>query len=187
MDIYLVRHTLTDTEPGLCYGQTDVALSANFAEEVLQVLKKLPPPMPDTVVFSSPLSRCRQLAEKFSSHVITDDRLLEINFGDWENTFFNEIDPIVLKQWSDHFVTQSPPNGENFTDLFRRAGSFWHELLTYRKEQIVIVTHAGVIRALLVSILEMPLANAFHFRVEPGSVHKFQAIDNYVYIDYVNR
>jgi len=55
-----------------------------------------------------------------------------------------------------------------------------------KSEQILIITHAGVIRALLAYILKLPPANAFQFRVDVGSVHKLQHLDNYTYINYIN-
>lgn len=187
MDIYLIRHTHTDTKKGLCYGQSNVALSQSFADDALQLLNKLPELKPDCQVFSSPLTRCMELAKLVSDTVMTDTRLLELNFGEWENRYFDDIDNDILNHWTDNFVEVGPPNGESFADLHRRAGNFWQEILTHQSEQVVIVTHAGVIRALLAYILKLPLANAFQFRIDIGSVHKLQQIDHYTFIDYLNR
>ena len=53
MEIYLIRHTTPDVAKGICYGQTDLALTATFPEEAEHVLKQLPPDL--DVVYSSPL------------------------------------------------------------------------------------------------------------------------------------
>jgi alpha-ribazole phosphatase len=189
MDIYLIRHTKTDTLKGLCYGQTDVALADSFLEEAHQLQQKLPVLKPNNLIFSSPLTRCVQLAEKLSDKVTTDTRLSELDFGDWEYSRFDDIDVDVLQQWTDNFVHVAPPNGESFTDLCQRAGSFWQDVIhgmNATSEQILIITHAGVIRALLAHILKLPPANAFQFRIDVGSVHKLQHLDNYTYINYIN-
>ncbi len=186
MDIYLIRHTKTDTVKGLCYGQSDVALEDSFSDEVLQLQHKLPELNDGCKVFSSPLTRCLQLAERFSETVTTDDRLLELNFGDWENSRFDTIDAGLLCHWTENFVHLPPPNGESFTDLCQRASSFWQELLADETEQVLIITHAGVIRALLAHILQLPPANAFQFRVDVGSVHKLEHHADYTYIKYLN-
>jgi alpha-ribazole phosphatase len=189
MDIYLIRHTKTNTLKGLCYGQTDVELADSFLEEANQLQQKLPGLMPYSLVFSSPLTRCVQLAKRFSQNVIIDPRLSELDFGDWERTRYDDIDAAVLQHWTDNFVHVAPPNGESFIDLCQRAGLFWQDVLqgVYpASEQIVIITHAGVIRALLAHILELPPAHAFQFRVDVGSVHKLQHLDNYTYISYIN-
>ena len=188
MDIYLIRHTKTDTLTGLCYGQSDVALADSFLEEAHQLQLKLPTLKSDRLVLSSPLSRCVQLAEWLSDKVTIDVRLLELDFGDWESRRFDDIDVDVLQKWTHDFVHQAPPNGESFIDLCQRAGSFWQDLVfeMHVSEQVLIITHAGVIRALLAHILKLPPANAFQFRVDVGSVHKLQHLDNYTYINYIN-
>jgi alpha-ribazole phosphatase len=189
MDIYLIRHTKTDTLKGLCYGQSDVALAKSFLEEAYQLQQKLPELKSNSLAFSSPLTRCIKLAERLSDNVTTDARLLELDFGDWESRRFDDIDVDLLQQWTDNFVHVAPPNGESFIDLCQRTGSFWQDVVHGMRpapEQILIITHAGVIRALLAFILKLPPANAFQFRVDLGSVHKLQHLDNYTYINYIN-
>ncbi|MDI1293415.1 MAG: alpha-ribazole phosphatase family protein [Methylobacter sp.] len=201
MDIYLIRHTQTATDPGLCYGQSDIALAASFADEMGKLHDKLPEFDDNCKVFSSPLTRCLQLAETFSDTVTTDPRLLELNFGDWEGQRFDDIDADVLQHWTNNFVTAAPPNGENFEDLYQRAGSFWQDLLAVEAsapahaprlrpvgeaEQVLVVTHAGVIRALLAHALNLPLANAFQLRIDSGSAHKLRQADDYLYVEYIN-
>ncbi|MEC4749291.1 alpha-ribazole phosphatase [Methylomicrobium sp. Wu6] len=187
MDIYLIRHTRTGTEAGLCYGESDVALAESFADDLQTLRQKLPELPADCRVFSSPLTRCLQLAETLSTNVTADERLLELNFGDWEGLRFNEIEADLLKEWTANFVEIAPPEGESFTDLYERLGDFWRDILQQSHEQVLIVTHAGAIRALLARVLTLPLANAFQLRIDPGSVHKLRYQNDYTYIDYLNR
>lgn len=187
MDIYLIRHTRTMAEAGLCYGQTDMALAQSFEVEAKELLQKLPELAPDCPLFSSPLTRCLRLSEMLSANVTADDRLLELNFGDWESCRFDDIEPARLLHWTGHFVDTAPPGGESFEDLYRRTGSFWQDLLQQAHEQVLVVTHAGAIRALLARVLNLPLANAFQFRINLGSVHKLQHLNDYIHIDYLNK
>jgi alpha-ribazole phosphatase len=202
MDIYLIRHTQTATDPGLCYGQSDIALADSFSDEMASLHDKLPEFDDDCKVFSSPLTRCLQLAETFSDTVTTDARLQELDFGEWEGKRFDDIDAAVLQHWTDNFVTAAPPNGENFEDLYQRAGSFWQDLLASATapcvalppasmqstgpKQVLVITHAGIIRALLARALNLPLANSFQLRIDSGSVHKLRQADDYLYIEYIN-
>ena len=186
MDIYLIRHTQTANAEGLCYGQCDIGLAVSFPEEVEALHDKLPELNENFRVFSSPLTRCVQLAETFSDSVISDARLQELYFGDWEGQRFEDIDQVALQQWTDNFATAIPPNGESFSDLLKRTGEFWQELLANPVDQVIIVTHAGVIRALLAQVLSLPPANAFQFRIDAGSVHKLSCVDNYIYLEYLN-
>jgi alpha-ribazole phosphatase len=188
MDVYLIRHTKTATEPGLCYGRTEVALSGSFAEDACNLITKLPEITRDTTIIASPLSRCTSLAELLGQPFKTDERLLEVDFGAWENRRFDQLDQIQVKHWADNFVTVSPPGGENFKELCDRVGRFWEELLANQQAgQVLIITHAGVIRALLAHVLQLPPANAFKFRVDAGSLHKLECVDDYTYIRYLNR
>ena len=186
MDIYLIRHTQTFVDSGLCYGQTDIALAESFPDEMTDLHQKLPDFEDDCLVFSSPLARCRQLASTFSDKVTIDPRLMEINFGDWEGKSFNDIETNALQHWTDNFVTVRPPNGENFEDLYLRTGNFWLDLIANKANQILVITHAGVIRALLARALNVPLANSFQLRIDAGSVHKLRLINHYLYIEYIN-
>jgi len=186
MEIYLIRHTHTANDPGVCYGQSDVALADSFETELAVIHNKLPEFNDDCLVFSSPLSRCLTLAETFSDDVTTDERLQELNFGDWEGKRFDDLPPDVLQHWTENYVTAAPPNGENFEDLYQRTGDFWQELLATKAEQALVVTHAGVIRALLARALNLPLTNSFQLRIDSGSAHKLRHTDDYLYVEYIN-
>lgn len=188
MDIYLIRHTRTKTEQGLCYGRSDVRLADSFEVDAQALSNKIDELSDDCVIFSSPLSRCLLLAEHFKKRITIDHRIQEINFGEWENQRFNDIDETQLRYWTEHFVTTSPPNGENFTDLCGRVSEFWGELLlTQPAKQIVLITHAGVIRALLTHVLKLQPENSFKIRIDFGSVHKLQHNNDYTSIQYLNR
>ncbi|MBM4207219.1 MAG: alpha-ribazole phosphatase [Gammaproteobacteria bacterium] len=188
MDIFLIRHTKTAAINGLCYGQTDVALADTFIEETQAVVNKLASLSNGCLIYSSPLSRCLRLAETFRRPVVVDQRLREVNFGDWEGIRFDEIDQQTLRHWTEHFVTQPPPNGECFNDLCQRVGVFWDELIAAQPaKQVILITHAGVIRALLAHVLQLPPRNAFSMQVDAGSVHKLRYQNDYTYIDYINR
>ena len=61
MEIYLIRHTTPAVGKGICYGQTDLDITDSFKEEVAAII----PHLPDNIqtVFSSPLQRCKKLAD----------------------------------------------------------------------------------------------------------------------------
>ena len=188
LEIYLIRHTKTATEQGLCYGQSDVPLAESFAEELCLLRGKLPEISHTCRVISSPLSRCLQLARTLGCEVETDSRLKELHFGDWENHRFVDLDQEAVKRWAEDFVRIAPPNGENFKQLCQRADAFWQDLVQSQASgQVIIVTHAGVIRALLAGVLHMPLEQAFRLRVDNASVHCLHHNDGYTTIQYINR
>ncbi|MGZ9676433.1 alpha-ribazole phosphatase [Flavobacterium sp. GNP001] len=177
MEIYLVRHTETVCEKGVCYGQADVEIQTPFETVFKAIVKQLPT---DFELFSSPLQRCRILAtfiQKYAAipQIKHDDRLLEMNFGDWELQPWNAIDEAVLEPWMADFVSVRVPNGESFLDLHDRVLSFIETELTHPSQKaIVIVAHAGVIRSILCAYSNLPLKDAFQNKVDFGQVIRLE-------------
>ncbi|HVG13793.1 MAG TPA: histidine phosphatase family protein, partial [Chitinophagaceae bacterium] len=128
MEIFLIRHTTPDIQKGTCYGQADLDVVSSFGEEASCIRQHLPPDI--EMVYSSPLKRCRQLAESlFPNHAIQfDDRLKEINCGAWELKLWDSIEQEALKAWMSDFVNVVIPEGESYTDLFTRTTTFFKEL-----------------------------------------------------------
>lgn len=170
MEIYLVRHTETACEKGICYGQSDVELKTPFELQFDQIKQQIPA---DAVVYSSPLLRCTQLANYLSDAVSIDSRLMEMHFGDWELKNWNAIPEADYTPWMTDFVNVSVPNGESFVALHHRVTDFLATLTLEKKsKKIVLVTHAGVIRSILCTVSNLPLKDAFSNKVDFGAVIK---------------
>jgi alpha-ribazole phosphatase len=174
MEVYLIRHTAPLIEKGICYGQSDVPLASSFLEE-FRTLKKLLPEQFD-VVYSSPLSRCIELAKllKQDDKIIIDDRILEINFGSWELMKWDDIEQNEFHIWMDDFVNIRVPSGENFQDLYNRAMNFVDELAKKKYQTVAVVTHSGVIRSILSGIQQFPIKDAINIPCEYGSFKRIQ-------------
>lgn len=170
MEVYIVRHTKVAVNKGICYGQTDVDLADSFREEIEQLKKQLPTDFDK--VYSSPLKRCKQIAENFSTDISFDNRLMEMNFGDWELKAWEDIPKEEIQPWYDDFVSTETPNGDSFENLFFRCSSFLDELRKQNYDKILIVTHGGIVRSTWAYLLEIPLYNAFKIPVDYGDVLK---------------
>ena len=174
MEIYLIRHTSVDVGDGFFYGQSDVGLSPRFEEEVNQLRKKISFDN-KTIFYSSPLKRCLLLTQELTPYeIIVDSRLMEQNFGDWELKEWKELDQKHLNEWLDDFVNLRAPQGESYLDLYQRVSNFFSEIIRKNHENIVIVSHAGVIRSIIAHILEIPLKNIFIIEIDYGSISKFR-------------
>ncbi len=188
MNIYLIRHTRVKLEAGICYGQTDVPLAESFVEECAQVRQKLPVPQ-ESIVYSSPLKRCWVLARQLQpqGEIFIDRRLIELNFGDWELQHWDEIGAGDLKTWTADFVNQRCPKGESYRELFDRVSLFWEECMLQKHDNVFIVTHGGVIRALLTYVLDIPLEKSLRIGVEFGGITKIHTGEDLSMIEYINR
>lgn len=177
MKISLLRHTTPKIEKGICYGQANVKLADTFLKELQQIKEKLGKTTYD-IIFTSPLYRCKYLAEKlqkYNQKLIEDKRLMELNFGDWELKSWREISEDKKSElWFKDYVKQSCPNGESFLDLKNRMLSFITEVQAkYNDKTLLLVTHAGNIRAFQTIIEKETLQNAFAIKVEYGELKTF--------------
>ncbi|WP_370398106.1 alpha-ribazole phosphatase [Tenacibaculum dicentrarchi] len=173
MEIILVRHTTPNIEKGVCYGQADISVIDTFLEEVPPILKEVPVNDTETAYYSSPLKRCKLLAEQLSDTIIFDDRLKELDFGDWELKKWDDINKPELDIWMNDFVNITVTNGESYIDLHNRTVEFLNELKSLKKQRVVIVTHAGVIRSLWAYVNNISLENSFDLKLKYGNIIKF--------------
>ena len=190
MDIYLIRHTKTNMKPGICYGISDVGLSDSFYDEVKIVKNKLSG-LKNLEIISSPLKRCYALSKELvNKPFITDSRISEMNFGDWELQDWNNImtqNGDLYKKWEVNYVNLAPPNGETYRELYTRSSSLLEELLSLKENNFALVTHGGIIRALIAHLLKIPLENAFQLSIDLGSVTKLSINRQLKTIYYINR
>lgn len=179
MEIYLVRHTETVCEKGICYGQSDIAIRAPYDVVFETILSQLPQ---EATLYSSPLQRCVVLSKHILENsqmdsIIEDSRLMEMNFGDWELKSWDDIPQEVLNPWMADFVNVRVPNGESFVDLNERVLDFLENEVSNNKEKpLIIVAHAGVIRSILCKINTTPLQDAFKTKLDFGAVVKVKLL-----------
>ncbi|MGK0373917.1 MAG: alpha-ribazole phosphatase [Arenicella sp.] len=169
MLIHLIRHTTPNIKAGICYGQTDLTLADSFEQEADNVLSKLLDRY--DVVYTSPLQRCARLAAKLESQTcLTDARLMEYNFGDWELRPWDDFTSEIAKSWMNNFVDQPAPNGDSMLSMQSRVDEFWTDLVTSKHSRVAIVTHSGVQRLIHGHILETPLTHLFRLQLDFGAV-----------------
>lgn len=143
MRLWLIRHPPPAVAPGTCYGATDLVLADDPARHAAALRGLLPPGVP---FYSSPLLRCRLLAEQLHPRPIFDARIREIDFGAWEMQPWDSLDRSLLDAWAAdpfHFV---PPGGEAVAALRARVAAFLAELPDEAAD-VILVAHAGVIKA----------------------------------------
>ena len=188
MQLYLIRHTTPAVAPGVCYGQSDVDVVETFVAEVQAVRTKIAGITP-AASYSSPLSRCARLASSLKlGETQHDARLMELDFGDWEMRAWDDIPREKLDRWGGAYTHVAPPGGETFTELHTRASDFLRELIArHHGHDVVAVTHAGVIRALLADVLNLPLTEVFRFHLDYGSVTQLKLGEGMPAVGYVNR
>lgn len=177
--LILLRHGKTDY-PNRYIGSRDVPLSHQGVSQIKVLRNTFHDTKIDRII-SSPMLRCRQSCELLfgDSDVVYDEDLREIDFGRWEGMTFQEIaehDPGLVEQWADWSLDFCFPEGESighFVGRVQRAGQL---LAGLTEENVMVVCHGGVVRALLCYYLGLGPENYLLFQVEKG---KFSTLDLY--------
>jgi alpha-ribazole phosphatase len=139
-----LRHPTPDVPTGTCYGQTDLDIASIGAEQISNAMNVTPPVKH---VLASPALRCRKLAESLAERdgvdLTFDERLWEMNMGEFEGMLWAEIDREKSDEWFKDPFNNRTPGGESFADVQTRV----LEALENAQPDWAIVCHAGVIRA----------------------------------------
>ena len=175
--LILLRHGKTGFA-GQYIGAKDVSLSPDGCQQIAS-LKQIFQAQQIDQIFSSPMLRCRESAEiLFADHPVNyDDDLREIDFGRWEGLSFQEIatnDPELVDKWAVWSPDFCFPEGEciaHFLTRVHRAGS---RIKESSNENIILIAHGGVIRALLCYLLNLKPENYLLFQIKKG---KYATLD----------
>jgi len=180
VQVFLIRHPRPLLAAGICYGRLDVAgEDPQGAAERLRTL--LPAGIP---ILSSPLQRARRLAEALHPAPQIDARLAEIDFGEWEGRPWAEIDRSLLDAWAADVLDFAPPGGESAARLQARAVACAADL---RGDAVALVTHGGVMRALLGHWLQLPVGEWSALKFEFASVTLVELAAGRATLRYANR
>jgi len=176
--LLLVRHAVpVDDARGRCYGRLDLGLSPEGEAQAAELVRALEGAQLDAVV-SSPARRAVDtalpLAEPRGLEVEILDGLGELDFGEFEGKTYDEIaatHPELYARWMEEPTSVRFPGGESYDDLRRRAEAVVAHLReAYAGQCVVVVTHGGVVRAVVAGMLDVPPGRIFRLGVDYASV-----------------
>jgi alpha-ribazole phosphatase len=162
--LIMVRHGQTTWNKERRYqGQSDtpldetgvsqaVALASHFAGQAIHS------------VYSSDLQRAWNTALPIARAVglqpISEPRLREGSFGDWEGLTYDEINqhwPGELTAWLNDPLTRVPPGGETLQQILARIGAVVeHIRQRHTGQTVMVVSHGGALRAMICYALDLP-------------------------------
>lgn len=137
-------------------------------------------------VISSPLRRCRSFASAWCEQQLLDLRIdsawAEYDFGDWEGLSAKQIErqsPDALQAFYRDPIKYPPPNAESYLHFAERISLALDKTMTdYAGHQVLIVTHAGVIRAIFSQLLNIPPADSFRIEVPHAALSRFSCFED---------
>ena len=174
--LYIMRHGRTDWNVRhKLQGRTDIPLNEEgrrMAEKAGEEYRDVPL----DICYSSPLVRARETAEIVLSGrnipILTDDRLREMSFGEYEgaeNTFSDPECPINALFQKPETYTRSVGGAETFDELFARTGEFLKEVidpLMIQGKNVLIVGHGAMNSSIVCQRKGLPVSQFWSAGIE---------------------
>ncbi|KJY79700.1 histidine phosphatase family protein [Vibrio nigripulchritudo] len=169
-NIYLIRHGKVEGEPAL-NGLTEAKVSDEIQAQIAQSLVSEFGTFKS--IICSPLSRCLNLAKLISSgktlseldystpNLVVESAFQEMSFGDLDGRPFSQLSEqwnLLEKFWQDP-ASNPLPNAETLEAFQQRVDTKWQSLIHTCQEDTHIITHGGVIRIILASVLGLDWRN----------------------------
>ena len=194
MRLWLVRHGETEANvAGLYSGHAPTPLTERGIAQA-QTLGRLLRNVPVDNVLCSELERARH-----TTQLVLGDRevavrnmpeLNEMFFGDWEMRHHRDLareDAENYAVWCNDWQNATPTNGEGFQAFSLRVERFIAQLDDYKMcQNLLVVSHQGVLSVLIARLLSMPAAAMWHFRVEQGCWSAIDFCDDFAVLKVLN-
>lgn len=192
MNLYFVRHGETEHNKNKCYyGRTNISITETGiiqSKKVLEILKDIN----FNKVYLSDMKRAEETADIITNNrgynTIKDSRINERDFGVFEGKNYDEIRelyPDEWKLWCEDWKNTSPPKGESCVEVYSRVKDFMDDILKSNEENILIVTHSGVIRSVYCYVLGSNIDFFWKFGSKNGDITVLKYEYKNLYIDSI--
>ncbi len=158
MNLYVVRHgeSIGNIEKSY-HGSEEMELSEKGVAQVKTLKKKLGN-IKFNKIYVSERSRAAQTAELLGyKDVEISEKLNERGFGIFEGMTFSQIEreyPLQCSHWLEDWRNYKPDKGESHSDIAKRVFAFMDELLKNEMDDVLIITHAGVMRMMYCYVMD---------------------------------
>ena len=150
MKIYTIRHGYTNMNKKYLYnGQIDEDINEEGIKEAENAIEKVKKIEFD-VIYCSPMIRAKHTCEIINTKnvpVIFDDRLKERTLGNFDGISLKEKG-VTETEIYNYFYEINTENFEKMPDLFKRVHSLIDEIKKEKYNNVLIVAHGGVLRAI---------------------------------------
>ncbi len=169
MKIWIARHGQTRlNKMKLMQGRTDEPLNETGIAQAKAAREKIGDIKFDAV-YSSPLDRAivtgSIIGNVDRSEIIIDDRLIEADFGIYEQKKYYLLNPAMVLYWSMPELFPAPATVEKLSELIGRSHSFLKELEQKDYENVLVACHGGIMRPLSGYLMDRP--NGIYWRPKP--------------------
>ena len=145
-------------------------------------------------IISSPLERCHAFAlalgNRHQIDVTVDSRFKEVGFGIWEGLSHEEIKIGKADEYQAFMkdpVKHRPPGAEALDRFIKRVESAYDETtLRYQGQHCLIVTHAGVIRAIVAHVVHAAPIGLYRIKIKNGGITRIRHIETGEILEFLN-
>lgn len=132
-------------------------------------------PSSETRWLTSKVLRAKQTANRLFQNIDwkEDPYLNARNQGRWEGKTWSELrktDPIACEAYWSMIEKTSAPEGEMLEDVRQRVLHFLIGIENQPDTQVVVVTHAVILRLVMLHILDAPLRHILRLEIKPLTV-----------------
>ena len=168
MTIYLIRHGKTEANEKHRYcGSTDLPLSAAGKQELCQLCYDIK----NVRFLTSGMKRTNETLQVLFGDVSfeVDPRFREVDFGIFEMHSYEELkdDPVYQEWLTGDNDANVPPCGESGVQMKQRVLEAFSEI----REDTCIITHGGVIAAIMEHLFPGEGKNRYEWQPKPGHGH----------------
>ena len=192
--LILVRHGITDWNLEHRFqGQTDIPLNQYGFKQAGSIGKHLQNEKLD-FIYCSDLQRAKDTAKEVSKYhtckLIPDQRLRELDFGQWEGLTYKEIqekDGKYLSTWNENKLIVPPPEGESLGAFADRIEYFLEDISKNKTDKTVsVVAHGGTIKVLICLVLGLSPLSYWQFSIDQASLSQIMLLPEGAVVDYMN-
>ena len=184
---FLVRHGETEwNRVGRAQGQADPPLNQAGREQAEAVAVRLAP-VAFEAAYASDLRRAADTARPVmrgrDTPIAYRRALREKSFGEWEGITYEEVRrryPAMLEELFDERPAFAPPGGESDLELFARAAGAAARIAERHAGtdgNILVVSHGGTLRAMIVSMLGLPVESMWRLRLSNAGLSVITTFD----------
>lgn len=180
--LYLARHGETDYNRESRVQGTKDSILTEFGHKQAEALAGAMKDITFHSVYSSPLKRAFDTAETIVNghhdlEITPIDEFKELDCGEFEDMLISEIKESKWAEWNEFLSSPNvaPKGGESMNQLFIRVGKALQMILANAAEDdnILIVSHAGVVRMSMAHLMNVQVASAVNFGLSNASIALF--------------
>jgi alpha-ribazole phosphatase len=172
--LWLIRHAPVAGPRGLLHG-LDAPADVSDAPALSRLKAELPT---SHAALSSAARRAQETALALGLQARAEPAFNEQDFGHWAGRSHDEIRRDFGAAYDAFWAapaSKRPPGGESFVDQIARSRT---AIDTLPGGDVIIVAHAGTVRAALAIALDLSAEQALRFLVDPWSLTRIDRLDD---------